>query len=226
MHRGVSRLNKVALASVVTAIPIVQIAIIGYAMAYLKGIAEGSEDSLPSWRPFFVHWRSGFVALLTLLPVGLLAVVLAWAFDAVLISMAIPAAGRLPPPAEDTRFLWAISYWLATIALSVPVLPALARFAVSSDPRDAYRWRSALSLAASRPGFPKVWLSWVSLWTVVDSLAWVYLLLPGPFRGTAVGSALQYVGDSFVYGLALLLPLLTGAHLLGRWLSEPTAADA
>jgi hypothetical protein len=57
-------LKKMALAGVVSLVPVLNIALSGYLLAYQRNVAEGRDDRLPDWSDLGEYWLLGFQVMM------------------------------------------------------------------------------------------------------------------------------------------------------------------
>jgi hypothetical protein len=123
-------LTKVLIGGIVSLIPIVNFAVLGYALAVLKNVAEGQDVPLPDWSDFgnlFVKGLMGFVGIFLWLLPGVILYCCAFILGGALgsVSRDLQALGGLVVSCVMCLYL----LWALLVAIAAPA--ALTRFVLT-----------------------------------------------------------------------------------------------
>jgi len=196
--------TKVLIGGLVSLIPIVNLAVIGYALRTLKNVAEGQERPLPEWDDFGTFFVKGLLAVVAVL-IYSIPVILLSALGGIISGIASSggqdvsgAAGLCVASLSCLSVLYAIvlALWLPATAVE---------YAMAGDFGAFFRFGEAWGLISHNLGG----------YIVALVIAWLASMIAG-----LVGAVLCLVGTLFTSFWATLVAV----HLLGQLRRETIVA--
>lgn len=213
-------ITKLGLGALISLVPILNFALIGYTVGIVRSVAMGTAEPLPNWDNFGQKFRDGLVLsvawLIYSLP-GLLLICLPLALLAA--SGALTQDNRLAPLGRWALGAGWVLYvgivvflllYLLVVSILQPVI--LVMFSREGTFASCFRLREALDVLRSHLGaFSVTWLATVITGVLVGVIVAFVNLLVGwiPCLGWLVGSLLAI--GSTIYIVAV------DAHLLGQF---------
>lgn len=170
-------ISKVLIGGLVTMVPVVNFAAVGYALKVAQNVAQGNPRPLPEWNEFGDHFMRGLYdtvirlvyALPVIVPVGLA--------YCIAIGLAVSAGSDDGIAAAFGGVIFCILplAFILGVALTVLTFAALARYASTNSVGEAFRFRDVIATVRSNPG-PWLMLLVVSIVTnFVSGLGFIAL---------------------------------------------------
>ena len=200
--------NKLGLASLISLVPILNFAVVGYEVAIVRNVAAGLPEVLPQWDDFEKKWRDGLIltlaGLVYAIPVFIgLAVLLAALLASEAISQNANAPARTLAASNVivlSCFLVVLLLYSLLLSLIRPVILVL--FSKAGTFESCFRLGEVMRIITRQPG------PFFTMWAVV--------ILAGLGIGLVVGFVNAVLGWIPCLGWALggLLAVGTAVYLL------------
>ena len=210
-------LGKVAIAVLVSFVPILSLAVAGWGIQYLADSAHGGDGTLPTWSDLGGHWVRGLcfgVASLVLYLPALLIVALSGIPSVVLGSVTSYGSPGLAN-ALGSVFIGVIVALLYVVAVSILEQAARTNYAIHGEFSSLFRVSEIIARVRAYPsGYFTAWIMGiVAIWGVY-AISFVFALIVNaiPFIGAIISLAIVPV----VMGMGILAGMGVNA-LLGQY---------
>ncbi len=197
--------GKVAIGVLVSAVPVLNVAVSGWGIEYVRLAATGQENQLPEWGNLGAHWVRGitfwFISILYYLPA--IVIVIAFGVPGAALG-AVQADGLSSPTAVLGSVLMGLFVALAyVLVVSLFVQAARCNYAVYGTFSSAFNIKEILSRVRMRPS------AYILAWVATTMAVWGAGIVAG-FVASIVG-AVPCLGQ---LSLIVLFPLFWGFGLI------------